>query len=83
MDKILSNYSASISEFKKSPTKILNNAKGESVAILNHNTPYGYFVPSALYEQFINLADDYLLGQEVEKRANSKDKAIPVRLDEL
>jgi antitoxin StbD len=82
MEQILANYSASISEFKKSPTKILKEAGGESVAILNHNEVGGYFVPSELYKKLIDLADDYLLGQEVEKRA-SNNKPVPVSLDEL
>ena len=83
MERVLSNYTASISEFKKSPTKILNNAGGESVAILNHNEVGGYFVPSDLYAKLLDLADDYILGQEVEQRLKENNKPILVSLDEL
>ena len=38
MQSILSNYTASITELKKSPTQLLKDAEGEAIAILNHNT---------------------------------------------
>ncbi len=38
MQPILSNYTASITELKKSPTQLLKDAAGEAIAILNHNT---------------------------------------------
>lgn len=39
MKAILANYTASITELKKSPSELLKNAGDEAVAILNHNTP--------------------------------------------
>jgi len=46
MQPILSNYTASITELKKSPTQILKQAGNEVVAILNHNITSAYLVPS-------------------------------------
>jgi len=40
MQPILANYTASITELKKSPTQILEQAGNEAVAILNHNVLY-------------------------------------------
>ena len=37
MQPILSNYTASITELKKSPTQLLQQAGDETIAILNHN----------------------------------------------
>lgn len=59
MQPILSNYTASITELKKSPMQILENAGDEVVAILNYNTISAYLVPSKKYEQLIAMLDEY------------------------
>ncbi|WP_424945905.1 type II toxin-antitoxin system Phd/YefM family antitoxin [Candidatus Spongiihabitans sp.] len=83
MDTILSNYTASISELKASPTKLLARAGGNAVAILNHNTPSAYLVPADRYEQLLNMADDYLLSQQVGDRLSDGSTPIKVSLDAL
>jgi len=83
MTQILANYSASISELKKSPSSLIEDAGGEAVAILNHNKPSAYLVPSALYEKMMDIIDDYYLAQEVRERLNDGEKSIKVELDEL
>ena len=83
MTQILSNYSASISELKKSPSLLIEEAGGEAVAILNHNKPSAYLVPSALYESMMDIIDDYYLAQEVRGRLNDGEEGIKVELDEL
>jgi len=83
MTQILASYSASISELKKSPSALIENAGGEAVAILNHNKPSAYLVPSALYEKMMDIIDDYYLSQQVKERLNDGEKSIKVELDEL
>ena len=83
MTQILSNYTASISELKTSPAKILQNCNNEAVAILNHNTPSAYLVPNALYEKMIEDLDDYYLSTKVKDRLNDNEKPIKVSLDDL
>ena len=83
MTQILANYSASISELKKSPSSLIEDAGGEAVAILNHNKPSAYLVPSALYEKMMDIIDDYYLAQEVRERLNDGEDSIKVELDEL
>jgi len=39
MRQVFSSYSASISELKKNPTALLNEAEGAPIPILNHNVP--------------------------------------------
>jgi antitoxin StbD len=63
MKPILSNYTASITELKKSPTKLLNESGGEEIAILNHHVPCAYLVPRKLFEKMIDIVDDYYLSQ--------------------
>ena len=83
MNTILANYTASITELKKSPTKILEEAGNEVVAILNHNVPSAYLVPSAYYEKIMEIVDDYYLAQEVKERLNDGEKPIRVNIDDL
>jgi antitoxin StbD len=83
MENILANYSVSISELKKSPSAILNNAGDEAVAVLNHNVPSAYLVPSKTYEKLLEIVDAYELGLEVKKRLNEDEDPIEVSFDEL
>ena len=83
MKPILSNYTASITELKKSPTQLLNEAGDEAIAILNHNVPSAYLVPSIVYEKMIDIIDDYYLAKEVEERLDDNVKPIKVDIDDL
>jgi antitoxin StbD len=83
MQPILASYTASITELKKSPTELLKNAGDDAIAILNHNIPSTYLVPSHTYEKLIDMLDDYMLSIEVKKRLNDDAKPIKVSLDEL
>jgi len=50
MKQVLADCSASISELKKNPTSLLNDAAGSTIAILNHNKATAYLVPAETYE---------------------------------
>ncbi|MFK5881017.1 MAG: type II toxin-antitoxin system Phd/YefM family antitoxin [Sulfurospirillum sp.] len=83
MQPILANYTASITELKKSPTQLLKNAGDEAVAILNHNVASAYLVPSTLYEKMIDIVDDYYLSKVVDERLNDGLESIRVDIDDL
>ena len=83
MKPILSNYTASITELKKSPTQLLNEAGDEAIGLLNHNVSSAYLVPSKLFEKMMDIIDDYYLSQEVEKALNDKQESIKVNIDDL
>ena len=83
MQQILAPFSASISELKKNPTALLNQAQGEAIAILNHNLPTAYLVPANVYEQLMDKLEDYELGKIVKERQGEKQLAIEVILDDL
>lgn len=83
MRQILANYSASISELKKNPTALLNEADGEAIAILNHNKPAAYLVPAETYELLMDMLDDYELAMLVESRRGDLSKAVEVDIDDL
>ncbi len=83
MEMILSQYSASISELKKSPTALLKEAGGGTVAILNHNRLAAYLVPAGVYERMMDIIEDYELGKVVKEREDQKALAFDVDIDEL
>ena len=83
MKQVLSSCSASISELKKNPTALLNEAEGSPIAILNHNVPAAYLIPAETYEWLMDKLEDSELAQIVADRASEKKKAIEVNIDEL
>ena len=83
MRQVLADCSASISELKKNPTALLNEADGSVIAILNHNKPAAYLVPAETYEWLMDVVDDYELGRIVESRRRDLSKVIEVNLDDL
>lgn len=83
MQPIFASFSASISELKKNPSALLNQANGEVIAILNHNHPTAYLVPAEQYERLMEKLEDYELGKIVKERQSEKAQAIEVTLDDL
>ena len=83
MRPVLVDCSASISELKKNPTALLNEANGEAIAILNHNKPAAYLVPAETYEALMEMLEDYELSQLVESRRADLSDAVEVSLDDL
>ncbi len=83
MKQVLSSCSASISELKKNPTALLNEAEGSPIAILNHNVPAAYLIPAETYEWLMDKLEDSELAQIVADRASEKKKAVTVDIDEL
>jgi len=83
MKQVLSSCSASISELKKNPTALLNEAEGSPIAILNHNVPAAYLIPAETYEWLMDKLEDSELAQIVADRASEKSKAVEVDINEL
>ncbi|HFD86261.1 MAG TPA: type II toxin-antitoxin system Phd/YefM family antitoxin [Gammaproteobacteria bacterium] len=83
MRQVLTSCSASISELKKNPTALLNEAEGAPIAILNHNVPAAYLVPAETYEWLMDKLEDSELIQIVKERAGEKADAIEVDINEL
>ncbi len=75
--------SASLSELKKNPTAMLNEAEGAPIAILNHNIPAAYLVPAETYEWLMGQLEDIELARIVKERMTEKEEAIQVSLEGL
>lgn len=83
MRQVLADCSASISELKKNPTALLNEADGSAIAILNHNKPAAYLVPAETYEFLMDMIDDYELSKLLDSRRGDLSEAVEVNLDDL
>ncbi len=83
MNQVLCSCSASISELKKNPTTLINEANGSPIAILNHNSPSAYLIPAETYEWLMDKLEDAELAQIVIERASEKANAIEVDINAL
>ena len=83
LTKIHADYAVSISELKRNPQSLIDNAHGEAIALLNRNKPTAYIIPAETYEALMELAEDIELGRIIEERRPEKEQAVEVQLDEL
>ena len=75
MERVLANRSVSITELKRSPSAVLEQAGSEPVAVLNHNRPAAYLLPAHVYAAMLErLSAD--LRQAVQEGIDS-GPAIP------
>ena len=83
LTKIHADLAVSISELKRNPQAIIDDAHGEAIALLNRNKPTAYIVPAKTYEMLMEIAEDIELAGIVEQRKSEKADAVEVNLDEL
>ena len=83
MQTLLSDHIASISELKKNPSKLIQDAEGQPVAILNHNTAAAYLVPVKTFEHLMDIVDDHELSILAAERLADKDAFIEVNINDL
>lgn len=78
---ILSSITASVTELKKNPMGTVAAGDGVTVAILNHNEPVFYCVPTKTYEALLDRIEDYELNAIADARKNQK--RVRVSIDDL
>ena len=83
LTKIYADFAVSITDLKKNPQALIDNAHGEAIALLNRNKPTAYIIPAETYEELMDLAEDIELGRIIEDRKAEKEDAIEVSLDGL
>jgi antitoxin StbD len=83
LTKIHAELSVSISELKRNPQAIINDANGEAIVLLNRNKPTAYIIPAETYEQLLEIAEDIEIGRVIEERRDEKAEAVEVNLNEL
>lgn len=53
MEQLLATRSVSMTELKRSPSAVLQQAGSEPIAVLNHNRPAAYLVPPDVYASML------------------------------
>ena len=81
MQRVEAHVAVSVSDLKKSPSAVMEDAAGETVAVLNHNGVMAYMVPAAAYEAMVERLDDLALAETIRSRAD--ETPVRVSLDEL
>ena len=83
MQSLYATQVASISELKKNPTKLINDAQGMPVVILNHNVAAAYLIPVETFEKLMDAVDDNELRSIAEQRLSEPFTSVKVDLDDL
>lgn len=81
MQRVEANVAVSVSDLKKSPSAVMEQAQGETVAVLNHNRIMAYMVPAEIYEEMLEKLDDLHLSEIVMQRVTERGEAV--NLDDL
>lgn len=81
MDYLSAKSSVSITDLKKNPSAIIEEAEGAPVVILNHNRPSAYIIPADTFEAMLEKMDDLTIAEII--RTRKKEKTVKVSLDEL
>jgi len=77
MEQLLAGRSVSITELKRSPSAIIEQAGDEAVAVLNHNRPAAYLIPAALYMRQMALLETAGLREAIAASRRDPRPAIP------
>ena len=83
MEKIYSEVTISMSEFKKNPAAVLRDAKSRPVTVLNHNKAAFYMIEPSFFEALLEELDDQELHRKVLSRMSERSKAIEVDIDDI
>ena len=78
MKRLLTTLTTSMSQLKQSPVKVLEEAKGEPVAVLNRNKTVAYLVPADAVEPV-----DYVALEDCEHLIDAVISDNAVALDNL
>lgn len=78
MQRVEANIAVSVSDLKKSPSAVMDEANGEAVAVLNHNRIMAYMVPASVYEAMLEQLDDIRLTEIIRKRADEKGLSVDI-----
>ncbi|WP_223823766.1 type II toxin-antitoxin system Phd/YefM family antitoxin [Candidatus Enterovibrio escicola] len=78
---ILADNATSITELKKNPMAVIEQADGFPVAVLNRNQPVFYCIPADAYELLMDKLEDVELAKLVVERRDQEE--IEVNINDL
>ena len=76
MEQLLASRSVSITELKRSPSTVIEQAGSEPVAVLIHNRPAAYLLPHAAYQQLLDRLHAAELREAIAASRNDPRPAI-------
>ena len=80
--RILTERTASITELKANPSRVVQEAEGP-VAILNRNTPEFYCVPARDYEALMKRIEELELAEIARARLNDGETPVETSIEKL
>jgi antitoxin StbD len=81
MQRIEADMVVSVSDLKKSPSSIMEQSRGNPVAVLNHNRIMAYMLDPQTYEAMLERLDDQALIEIIKSRVN--EIGVPVEIDAI
>jgi len=81
MEQLLATRSVSITELKRSPSAIIEQAGDEAIAVLNHNRPAAYLIPAAMYMRQMALLETADLREAI--AASRRDPRAPIPAEQV
>ena len=78
---IYAQTTVSMTDLRRNPSGILEDAGDTPVAVLNHNRPAAYLLSAKAYEALLDRLDDVELTKTVRQRQGGK--RVRVSLDDL
>lgn len=78
---IYASATVSMTELRRNPSGILEDAGDMPVAVLNHNKPAAYLLSAKAYEALLDRLDDAELTKLVRQREGGK--RVKVKLEDL
>ena len=83
MDKIMTELTTSISEFKKNPNREVERAGKSPFAVLTNNKPSFYVLSPELYDEIAELLFDLQIAPDILRRSAERDQSVKVNLESL
>jgi len=78
---IYANATVSITELRRNPGAVIEEAGDAPVAVLNHNRTTAYIVPAKVFEMLMEAIEDQDLAEIVRSRRGGRTQKVS--LDEL
>ncbi len=78
---IYAQTTVSMTDLRRNPSGILEDAGDAPIAVLNHNRPAAYLLSAKAYEALLDRLDDVELAKVVKQRQGGK--RVKVSLDDL
>ena len=83
MDRIMTELTTTISEFKKNPNAVVKKAKMKPFAVLTNNKPTFYVMSPELFDEIEEILWEIRITPLIKKRLASKNYSKTYTLEEL